>query len=291
MPENPRAVAGDNLPAAYAQRVVEALERDYKALTDNIAALLDKAREAPRSVESDEVALAVGAVIKELRDADKRAEAFRQTEKEPYLRSEQAVDQFFFALRDKLAKRSRQNRSGAIDVLQDRVNAYLERKRALEEAERHRIAQEEARKAAEKAAEEAKLRQEAEDARAREERARKPENVAAHAAVAEKAERDAAQAAAEAVAAADRAQEAHIATLAKPADMARTRGDDGVLLTQSREAYVIITDRTKLDWTKIAPFFTDAEVEKAVRGWARVTGHNQPMDGAEIGYRRKGVTR
>src|SRR5271154_1020903 len=125
------------------------MARDYSALSDSVTALLDKARDAPTAVEDDAAALALGAIVKELRDADKRAEAYRVAEKEPHLRAEQAVDQFFFALRDRLPRRkeNKQGRPGAVDVLQDRISYWLERKRAAEEAERRRIADEEARKA------------------------------------------------------------------------------------------------------------------------------------------------
>ena len=74
---------------------------------------------------------------------------------------------------------------------------------------------------------------------------------------------------AEAEIARQRAQEAHIATLAKPAEMARTRGNDGVLLTLAKESYAIMVDRSLLDMAKLAPFFTDPEVEKALRAWRR----------------------
>lgn len=289
--ENPRAVVGDNRAPETAARVTEMLERDYGELVKSVTTLMDEARQAPSDVDGQETALKLGGIIKRLKDADKRVEGFREAEKEPHLRAGNAVDQFFHALRDKLARRQKGNKPGAIDILQARVDDWLERKRAAEEAERRRVAEDEARKAREKAAEEERLRRVAEEARQKAERARKEESIAAANAIAEKAERDAAAAKADAAAQAERAQDAHIATLAKPADMARTRGDEGVLLTQAREAYAIVVDRSQLDWAKIAPFFTDAEVEKALRGWARVTNHSQSMPGAEVGYRRKGVTR
>jgi len=99
----------------------------------------------------------------------------------------------------------------------------------------------------------------------------------------------------EAQTALDRAEDARIATLAKPADMTRLRGNDqsgaGVTLTTAQEPYALLTDRALVDMNMLRPFFTDAEIEKALRGWAKTTGHRVKMPGAEIGHRNKGVTR
>lgn len=292
--ENPRAVVGSNQAPDYAKRVTEQMARDYSALLESVDTLLAKAREAPNEATTEQDALTLGAIVKEIRDADKRAEAYRTAEKEPHLRAEQAVDQFFFAIRDKLARRNprdRTQRAGAADILQARINDFLERKRIEEEERRRREADELARIARQKAEEQAAAARAEEEARLAAERARKPETVAEKQAEADRAAEVASAAKVEAQVAQEQATDAHIATLAKPADLVRTRGDDGVLLTQAREPYAILIDRAQLDWTKLAPFFTDAEVEKALRGWAKTTGHSQQMPGAEIGHRRKGVTR
>jgi hypothetical protein len=77
--------------------------------------------------------------------------------------------------------------------------------------------------------------------------------------------------------------------------MARLRGSDqsgaGVTLTMKQEPFVVLVDRYQLDMRKLMPFFTDAEIEKALRAWARTTGHREKMEGAEIGFRNAGVTR
>lgn len=290
---NPRAVVGSNQAPDYARQVTDQMARDYAALDQSITALLEEARGKPTDVNDEQTALDLGALIKRLADADRRTEAFRVAEKEPHLRAANAVDSFFFALRDKLGRRNKNDRSakpGAMDILQARVNAFLDRKRMEEQARRDREAAEAARIARE-AQEKAYHEQvAAEEARLAAERARKAETKEEKGAVAAVAEEKASALAAEAAIATVRAQDAHIATLAKPADMVRTRGD-GVLLTQARENYAIMVDRTKLDMAKLWPFFTDAEVEKALRGWAKTTGYNQPMDGAEIGNRQKGVVR
>jgi mono/diheme cytochrome c family protein len=46
-------------------------------------------------------------------------------------------------------------------------------------------------------------------------------------------------------------------------------------------------DRAKLDKEALWPFFTDAEIEKALRAWAKTTGHRTQMEGAKIGFRAK----
>ena len=244
--ENSRAVAGDNQANTAAARVTEYLERDYRSLTEEIDKLLAEARDLPTEVSTEHDATTIGLVIKKLREADGRAESYRETEKAPHRLSAEAVDSFFFRLRERLARRNprdHKQKPGAADVLQARVNDFLERKRIEEEDRRRR----EAEKAAQDAAVDAQM-------------------------------------------ASQSAHEARIATFAKPAELARTRGD-GVLLTQARQPYAIVTDRGALDREKLWPFFTDAEIEKALRAWARTTGHSQPMPGAEIGFERKGVTR
>lgn len=291
--DNPRAVIGDNRAQSAADNVKSYLERDYKQLTDEIDLLLAEARQAPRQADSDEEATTIGSLVKKLRELDKRIEAVRETEKAPHRLAAEAVDAFFFPLREKLGRRNprdHKQKPGVADILQSRLDDFLERRRLEEETkrraeadklrreaeERERIAREEARKA--------------EEARLAAERARNATRIAEKQAVAQIAEQQARQAEIDAQMAAAQAQEAHIATLAKPADMSRTRGD-GVLLTQAREAYVIVVDRSLLDKDALWSFFTDAEIEKALRGWAKTTNHNKPMTGAEIGYRRKGVTR
>lgn len=291
--DNPRAVAGDNQSPAYAQRVTEQMAREYAALVDSVEAMLAKAAAAPADVDSDETALAVGAIVKEIRDTDRRAEAYRMAEKEPHLRAEQAVDQFFFELRDKLAKRNRNDRSaraGAADILQARIDQHLERKRIAEQERRRREAEETARIAREAAEREARLRREEEEARAAAERARKPENVAAHTAKAEQAGQAAAAATVEAQVTQEKAVDAHIGTLARPADLVRTRGG-GVLLTEARVGYAVLVDRALVDMNALRPYFTEQELEKALRGWAKAVNYGQPMPGAEVGFRQKGQTR
>ena len=295
---NPRAVPGSNEAPDYAQQVTDRIAEEYREIDTTLTRLLDEARGMPAVVENDDQALLLGALIKRMRDVDSRIESIRTLEGEPYLRGKNAVDSFFFAWRDKIGRRNKNDRSakpGATDVLQARINDYQNRKIAEENArleaarrETDRLAQ----VARDKAAQEAR---DAEEARLKAERARKAETKVATNAAAEVLERASDLAAQEAERTANLAEEARLAALAKPADIARVRGNDatgaGVTLTVAKEPYALLTDRTKVDMKALQPYFTEAEIEKALRGWAKATGHRIAMEGAEIGHRNKGVTR
>ena len=292
--ENPRAVPGSNQAPDFAKQTTDRLAEDFGAVVQTVTDLLAEARELPAEVTTDEQALTNGALIKRFRDVDARLENHRVVEKEPYLRGGEAVDAFFFGQRDKIGKRNKRDHSarpGAIDVLEARNQAHMDRKLAEEQAKRDREAQQAAREAQRQRDEAAKLAREAEERRLEAERARAPAKIEEKTAIADKVEEQASVAGAEAQVAADVAQDAHIATLAKPADMVRTRGDDGVMLTMRREPYAILKDETKLDKEKLWAFVPLKAKEQALGAWARNTGHTVPMDGAEIGFRNKSVTR
>ncbi len=295
---NPRAVPGSNQAPDYAQQVTDRIAAEYAEIGTTLERLLDEARGMPLDVRSDAEALLLGALIKRMRDVDARIESVRTLEGEPYLRGKNAVDSFFFAWRDKIGRRNKNDRAakpGATDVLQARINDYQNRKIAEENAKREAEARETARlarEAQEKAAREAR---EAEELQQKADRARKAENVAANQAAAEAAQRAADQGRQEAIRTAELAEEARLASLARPADIARVRGNDdtgaGVTLTVAKENYAMLIDRTKVDMDMLRPYFTEAEIEKALRGWAKATSYRIAMPGAEIGHRNRGVTR
>ena len=296
---NPREVIGGNNPPLaklisdqenFAQTVTDFLGDQFAGTPITVAELLDEARALPQIVD-DATRAPYPGVIKRIRDEAKRLEAFHEKEAAPYFRGKQAVDQFFFGMIDKMSRRAKTNKPGAADILNERLTAYDNKVLAERQAEQRRLAEVAAREAAaaaKKAADEAAA---AEAKRLEAERARKAEHIETKTEAADQQEVVASVAAAEAVAASDRAQAAHIATLAKAPDIMRSRGDDGTLSTMQTEPYALLIDRTKLDFAKLAPFFTVAEVEKAVRGWAKNTGYTVQMDGAEIGRRAKSVVR
>jgi hypothetical protein len=295
---NPRAVVGDNLGVDQAQIVHDRLALDYAESVRTVDKLLDEARHLPKDVTSDDEAVAKGGVIKKLRDVDTRLEAYREAEKQPHLRAGNAIDSFFHSLRDKLARRRKGDRSvkpGAIDVLQASIDIWQEQKLAAERARLERERLEAARIAREEQARLRKAQEQAEEAARAAARARSAETQTAKNAAADLKAEEAARIKAQAELAEEQAREAQLATLVRPADIGRVRGNDaagaGVMLTVAREGFAEIVDRSLIDMEALRPFLTDFELQKALRGWAKSTGFLKQMPGAEIGFRNRGVTR
>ena len=289
---------GDNQNVDQAQLVTDRLALDYFESVKSAKELISEGDKNDLPVTSDDSALFLGAIIKQLRDRDNLLEAQREAEKQPFLRGGNAVDSFFFSVRDLIARRkgaARTAKPGMIDRLQARIDAWQEAKIAAERARLEAERREAARLAAIEQARLNKLRQEAEEAERALARARSEASRAER----EQAARVAAEAQARAQAEANRlaaeAEEARLATHVKSADISRVRGatenGGGVTLTTAREAYAILTDKMLVNMEALRPFFTDAEVEKALRAWAKSTGHKVQMPGAEVGFRNKGVTR
>lgn len=295
---NPRAVPGSNEAPDYAQQVTDRLALEYAEFPRTMDKLMEEASRLPAVVNTDQEALQVGGIIKRMRDLDARIESVRALEKEPYLRGGNAVDALMNGWRDLIGKRNKNDRAaknGASDDLQLRINDHQNRKIAEENARllaERRIAEAAAEEARKKAAREA---QEALEASQKAARARAAATQTATRAAAEAAQAAADQAAQDAERLRNEAEEARMAALAKPADIARVRGNAeggaGVTLTVAQEPYALLTDRSKVDMNLLRPYFTEAEIEKALRGWAKSLGHKVKMDGAEIGFRNKGVTR
>jgi len=297
-PIDTRVAPGSNEAPDFAKEVTDRIASEYIGLSNTLDELVNEIPKLPEKVSSDADALMVGALIKRMRDLDSRVESVRTLEKEPYLRGGNAVDSFFNAMRDMIGKRNKNDRKakdGYTDILQYRINDYQNQKLAEERARREAEAEAARRAAALADARAREQAQAAEEARQKADRARKAETIALNHTLADQKAAEAAHAKQAAADALQAAEDARLATFAKPADMARVRGNaeagGGVTLTVAQEPFAMVTDRAKLNWALIAPFFTDAEVEKALRAWARTTGHRVKMDGAEIGFRNKGVTR
>lgn len=271
--------------------VTEYLGEEFGRFQTQVTGLLDEARVLPKVIETDDDMGKAADVVKRLRDLTREIESTHAAEKAPYLRSGQSCDSFFFTLWDKCAKRSKTANPGAADILQARLDDFAQRKYRAEQARRDENARKAREEAEEAARQQATARIKAEDDRLAAERARKPETAAAKGAVADLSEANASAARIEAEIAADRAQQAHIENLAKPADLVRTRTESGAMMTMAREGYAVITDESALDKSALWPFISEKEKEKALRSWAKNTGYNKPMDGAEIGFRNKTVIR
>lgn len=311
--ENPRAVLGGNEPPDFAKLETARLIDEYRGFTNTLEDLATEAKAAiPAGVADDPTALRVGGVIKRFRDLSARLEQTRVVEVEPNLRRMNAENAFFNGLKKLIQPEDKQERRvspGWIDKLQTLIDGYQARKEAAERErlERERIEREnaarQAREAAERAAEETRKKErEAAEAQASADRARNEEIKAEKQRIADEAAKVAADTAARAksaeqnaATATEAATDARIGTLVAPQDIVRTRGvteeGAGVTLTTGKESFAYVIDRTHLDPKKLFPYFHEKEVEKALRAWAKATNHNEPMDGAEIGWKRKGVTR
>jgi hypothetical protein len=279
-----RVTIGDNQPSANTiAEVTDRLARDYNEMTVTAAALLDRAEQLPEEIETEAELERFSNLVVEMRGTIARVEATRQAEKEPYLRSGQAVDGYFSTLKERIAK--------GMNVMTRRVSDYQNRKLRAER-ERLRREDEERRRIARVAAEQAEReRREAEEARLAAERARKPETKQAKQEIAAEQEAVAAHATVTANIAADEAEAARIDTLRKPSEIARSRFDEGRLVTTREVGYVEITDKSALDKEALWPFLKEEEILKALRAWARTTSHKKPMDGAIVEMRDEAVIR
>ena len=310
--DNPRGVIGDNAAPDYAKMETERLVEDYRPWVKKLEDLVAEFGRAPVHIDDDPTALRVGGLIKRFRDLREQLKTFRIIEKEPHLRRGNADDAFFNGHMKTIQpeeKSERRTSPGKIDILQGRINTYQDGKEALERerlareaAETARIAREAQEKADRERREAERLQREADERRAEAERARAPAQIEAKSEVASQASQAHGEQTGAAIGAEVQAQtltetarDAHIATLAKSADIVRTRGvtesGAGVTLTKARESYAYVTDRDQLDKNKLWNSFTDEQIEMALRKWARATGHNEKMAGAEVGWRSKGVTR
>lgn len=279
-----------NLPD-YAAEETDRLEREFVDLQREVHAALDEARALPKEVDDKTVADQYTSTIARLRDLNDRVEGVRISEGLPYLRKTGAVNSFFFALREKLARRNKTDNPGAVDVLAARLHAYNERRRLEEQRKRDeeaRIAREAEERAAAQRREAERLQREAEEKAAR---ARKAENREAAEAAARAAEAAAAKAREEEESERARRQDAEAATRAKPGDLIRERGEGGTLNTMKRVPYVEMVDSMKLDAKALWPFVSDKEKERALKTWAKTTQHRQMMDGAIIEMRNETVVR
>src|ERR1019366_957955 len=263
---NPDAISGHNEAPISAQSVTAAMARDYAALAQATSALLVEAKALPDAVADEGDLQVVSAVIVKIRDKAKLANATREKEKEPYLRGGQAVDAFFKDLIDRLDKTN--------TILGRRVNAYQQAKLAEERARREREAREAAKVAAEAAA-----------------RARKAENIAAHNEEAADRAELAAEASASATLAFNEAAAAEIAAKAKPAELTRSRFEEGTLVTMKQVGYVEIVDAALLDLAALRPFIKEEHLLQALRAWAKINNHKKPMPGAIVEMRDEAVVR
>jgi hypothetical protein len=295
-------MASNNLPGIGHNEAPDYAKLESDRLRNEYAAYFDLADEIETECAAitvinrdDDSREKVVELIKKSRDFTKRVIGVHELEKMPHFRRGQGVDNTFFGLVDRIAKRAKANKDGASDrlgkMLTDHDSRILAEEQERRRLEAKRAAEEEAKRIA-AAAEAARI---AEEARLAAERARKPETQEVKAAIAEEAEQAASAAHVETVVAASKAEEAHVATLVKPADIMRTRTGAGTLSTMAQEPFAEIIDTKTLDLEKLRPYFALADLQKALNGYARSQGHSSDASvqiaGARFGKRAKSVVR
>lgn len=289
--ENPRAITGDNKAPDYAKQVSDRLADEYAYMESAVVEILNEARDLPAEVTDDDIQGRYASNIKRQRDLDARIESLRVAEKEPFLRGGNAVQNFFMGMRGRLFRQNKSDKAGAADVLQARVNAYVQKKA---DEERHRRQEEEriAREAEDRARREREEQERlAREAEHRAARARKEENAAAAAAEAAQREAEAKRLRDEEERLRAERQAKQADAAAKTADLVRTRTDEGHMVTAKQVPYVEITDEMELDAKLLWPFVKSEHKLQALKAWAKITQHKQKMAGAIIEMRDEAVIR
>lgn len=281
--ENPRAVMGGNAPPDWAQIITDKMALEYSEIAAEALVLLDRAREMPITVTTEEELAAITKLVVEMRDLRMRAIAFHKKEKEYWLRSGEGVDNYFFGIRDRMIKGS--------DIIGERGNVYNRAKvaeaRRIAEAARVKAEQEAAAARAIVLAEENAAR----EAQAKADRARNAEKIEQHEEAAKAHEVSAAEAAADLSVAVDQMRDAQHVAGQKAADIARVRFDNGTMSTMKQVGYEEIVDREQLDLKALLPFIDDKTLLKALKSWAKITGWKKPMAGAIVEMRDATVYR
>lgn len=284
------SLIGDNTQTIDFQKdEIERLRSEYPHLETTVAELKKESVDIT-IVDSLEDKTRVIGIIKRMKDAAKRVLGVHEAEKAPHMERGRGCDTFFFGLADQLARRDKKARPGEADRLNDLLTAFDVREHEKEMERRRREAEEAARKAREAEEARRKAEREAEEARLAAERARKPETQAAKEEVAQQAEAVASDARVEAAVTGSEAEKAYVETLATPADVMRTRTDEG-LSTLAQEKFKEITDKNKLDLEKLRPYLSLPDLEKALGRYAESVGYSNDSSvqiaGARFGKRPK----
>jgi len=251
MTAQPRnAVIGDNSGAAIsdAEALRLRLAEDHAKIVARAQELLAAEARIPDIVDDDTAGRASD-YVRQVTACSKALELARVGEKEPFLESAHAVDGFFNKFIDALAPPSKK----AADCVKRRVltklDAYL-----LDKADRERRLREDEARQARMAAAKAEA-----DAMA----------LAEKAAVSTAEANEALDVAVQAGAVAAKAEKA---AAAKPADLARTRGDFGSLATLRREWTFKDLDRDKIDLEALRQHLSLEAIERALRSFIKAGG-------------------
>ena len=247
---------GDNFPPNNPQLLQERLSEetiDLRSRHDELLAAVDR---IPTECNDDETAGKISDMIKLITACSKSFETKRVGEKEPFLTLSRSVDGFFKKFTENL-DRAKRKASRPLEV-------YLKRK----EDERRRAAEESAR-----------LQREEAESLARE------AQMLAQANMPEASE----QALGEAVRAEEQAQKADKQAEARPAELARTRGDYGSLATLRTTWVGEIVDKKSLDLDVLRPFMSDDVLQKLVN--AAIKAGFRDIRGVKIFERSEAMVR
>ena len=236
---------GHNEPPPDANPLRDRLAEDHAALMERRDELLASAAQTPDVVEDVETNKKFATLAKLLAALVKKSEAERVGEKEVYLAGGRSVDGWFKQITDpvKTAKASLETRQ---TEWQRKVAAEERRRRQEEE----RLAREEAARLAQEAA---KREQEARDAESL-------DDAIAAEAVAKQAAAD--------------AEVAAKAAAAKPADLSRTRSDEGAVASLRVWWDFRDLDRSRLDLEQLRQHLPEDALEKAVRSFVKAGGRD-----------------
>jgi hypothetical protein len=253
--------------------IAERLEADFSALLAATADELNAAETLPETVENSTDMAEVAAVIIKLRDFAARAESHRQTEKQIWLRSAQAIDAFFIRRLKEPLDRMRK-------ILSGRLNTYKQRQLAEARAQRET----EATEARQRQLQAQRTREAAEDAVGR---ARSTESKLQR-------EQEAASARVESDVADARVEDAMLQTKTKAASLVGERFEGlerSGLVTMRKHEVILINDIAKLDLEKLRPYLKEEHLLQALRQWARATHYKEKMPGAVVEMRDVTVVR
>ena len=250
------AIGHNQGPQDDGEALRERLAEQHAALKRRAGDLVAAEARMPE-IADDASAGKAGDFIKQLAAAAKAADSARVAEKEPFLAGGRTVDGWFAKLKEPLDQVKRR--------VETKLSAYLRAKADRERRER----EEQARIAAEEA-----KRKEAEALAA----ASLPVSQAFGDAKVDQA----IQAQADAMEAAKAAE-------AKPADMARTRGDMGAVATLRQEWTFDGLDRDQIDLEALRPHLPIDGIEKAVRAYIKSGGRS--IRGARIFQNSTAVVR
>lgn len=215
------------------------LRDQYEQIGTRVDALIASAGRAPATVNDDDTLGKMGDLIKSITACGKQIEAARVSEKEPFLAAGREVDGFFKPMGDTLAVAKKRLEAPCGVYLRAKADAEKKAREAIEAA---------ARRAAEDAMRQA---QEAEAANLT-----AVSDAALDRALTAEADADRAQKAAE----------------AKPAELARTRGEMGSVATLRTSWDAEILDYAAIPLEAIRAFVPRDAIEKAVRAFVRAGG-------------------